>query len=216
MPALLLLFTVASGTPEAVFERMRARQAELASLEAVLEQTKSYPQLGIEDPAERGRLYVERRRAGARVRIEIETPEPRILTVNDRRYVLYQPRIRQAMEGTLGSAGKTGLFASVLTGAPGALEELERSYSLEGLGTISIASRPAHHLRFTARPGADVHCRRIDVFADEELSLPVRQTCEEANGSVITFSLTDLKTDVPLDGKLFEIEIPEGVERVKG
>jgi outer membrane lipoprotein-sorting protein len=216
MPILLLLLAIATEAPETVLARMQARQTELESLKAVLEQTKSYPQLGIEDPAERGRLYVERRRAGTRVRIEIETPEPRILTVNDKSYVLYQPRIRQAMEGTLGSAGKTGLFAGVLTGTPGALEELERSYSLEGLGTTSISGRLAHRLRFTARPGADVHCRRIDVFVDEGLSLPVRQTCEEANGSVITFSLSDLETDVPLDGKLFEIQIPSGVERVKG
>ena len=50
---------------------------------------------------------------------------------------------------------------------------------------------------------------------DEKLLLPVRQTCEEANRSVITFSLSELETNVALDAKLFEIDLPPGVERVK-
>ena len=38
---------------------MRARQAKLRSLSADLEQVKSYPQLGIEDPPESGHFFLE-------------------------------------------------------------------------------------------------------------------------------------------------------------
>jgi outer membrane lipoprotein-sorting protein len=213
---LMLFSSFASADPGAVLERMRVRQTELKSLRADLEQTKSYPQLGIEDPAERGHIYVERRGKSSRVRIEIETPEPRILTVKDESFVLYQPRIRQAVEGKVTSGGKAGLFAGVMTGSAVALEELERSYSLEGLGSIAIGDRAAHHLRFTALPGVEVHCQRIELFVDDRLLLPIRQTCQEANQSVITFSLSGVETNVPLDQELFEVDIPSGVERVKG
>lgn len=216
---LLLLVAAPSLADDGVLARMRARQSELVSLRARLEQVKSYPQLGIDDPVERGRLYVERTRNGARVRLEIETPEPRILIVKDGAYLLFQPRIRQALEGRLGKlggAGKTGLFTGILTGSPEALRELERSYSVEQLPDETLGERAVHHLRFTGREGAAVHCRRIDLFVDVELSLPLRQVCREANESAITFTLSDVELDVPLDRKLFEIDLPAGVERVKG
>jgi outer membrane lipoprotein-sorting protein len=132
----------------------------------------------------------------------------RVLTVKDGSYLLYQPRIRQAVSGKLGTGTtKTGLFTGVLMGSPEALDELEKGYEAKALD--------GRRLEFTARPGADVYCRRIELWVDEKLLLPVRQTCEEANRSIITFSLSELETNVALDSKLFEIDLPPGVERVK-
>jgi outer membrane lipoprotein-sorting protein len=208
----ILLTAILSASPSTsspdLLSRMRVRQAELESLRARLEQTKSYPQLGLEDPTERGRLYLDRRGRSPKARVEIESPEARILTVKDGNYLLYQPRLRQAVSGKLGTGTtKTGLFSGVLMGSPGALDELENGYEARELD--------GNRLEFTARPGAEVYCRRIELWLDEKLLLPIRQTCEEANRSVITFSLSELETNVALDAKLFEIELPPGVERVK-
>jgi outer membrane lipoprotein-sorting protein len=205
--AATLLSTPPTSSPD-LLSRVRARQIDLESLRARLEQTKSYPQLGLEDPPERGRLYVDRRGKSPKARLEIESPETRILTVKDGEYLLYQPRIRQAVSGKAGTGTtKTGLFSGVLMGSPDAMDELEKGYEARQLDD--------HRLEFTARPHADVHCRRIELWVDEKLLLPIRQICEEANRSLITFSLSELETNVALDAKLFEIELPPGVERVK-
>jgi outer membrane lipoprotein-sorting protein len=43
----------------------------------------------------------------------------------------------------------------------------------------------------------------------------VRQKCREANQSEITLTLADIERNTPLPGSLFEIEIPDGVERIE-
>jgi outer membrane lipoprotein-sorting protein len=205
-------------SPEAVLARVRARQAKLATLRAALVQTKSYPQLGIDDPPESGRFLLQRGRAGTRARIEIEAPEKRVLVVNDGRYVLYQPRIRQAIEGKLGGAasGAKGILAGILTLSPEAMDELEKSYVLSGLGVERLGELGVHHLRFVARDDVPVYCQAIELFVDVSLDLPVRQTCREANRAVVTFTLSAIEIDVPLDDRLFELDLPAGVERVRG
>jgi outer membrane lipoprotein-sorting protein len=204
------------SSPQAVLARMRDRQEKLVSLRAEIEQVKSYPQLGIDDPPEVGRFFLLRGRRGSMARIDIETPERRILTVKDGKYVLYQPRIRQAIEGRLAGSGAKGLFSGVLTGSPEAMEELEKSYVLSGLGIESLGDRSVQHLRFTARAGAAVFCQQIDLFVDGSLDLPVRQSCREANEAVVSFTLSGMELDVPLEESLFELDLPPGVERVKG
>lgn len=205
--ATTLAHTPPASSAETLLSRMRARQTELGSLRARLEQTKSYPQLGLEDPPERGHLYLVRSGKSSKVRVEIESPDARILTVKDGSYLLYQPRIRQAVSGKVSAVSKKGLFSGVLMGSPDALDELEKSYQVRELD--------GHRLEFSARPGAEVYCRRIELWVDKRLLLPIRQTCEETNRSVITFSLSELETNVPLNAKLFEIELPPGVERVR-
>jgi outer membrane lipoprotein-sorting protein len=210
---------VATADPrsaEIVLQRMKARQAALTSLQARIEQVKTYPQLGIEAPPERGRLSLRRRRTGTSVRMEIEEPERRILVVKEGRYLLYQPRIRQVMEGAVQDSSAKSLFSGVLTGSPEAMTELERSYSIGSDEPSELSGRKVHRLRFDARPGAAVYCQRIEIFVDDRTFLPLGQSCREANDSVVTFSLSDVETDIELDDDLFEVAIPEGVERLKG
>ncbi len=205
------------GSPDVVLARMRQAQSSLTTLTARLEQMKSYPQLGIEDPVERGYFYMSRTRAGAtRVRMEIQEPETRILTVADGKYLLYQPRIKQAVEGKLSGGGKKGLFSGILTGSPGALEELERDYHAESSVETTLAGTNVIELRFTAQPNAAVYCQRIDLWVDLASWLPVQQSCHEANQSVITFTLGDIELNVPLEKDAFEVVLPSDVEKLRG
>jgi outer membrane lipoprotein-sorting protein len=138
------------------------------------------------------------------------------LTVVDGEYLLYQPRIKQAVEGKLSSGGKKGLFSGILTGSPEALEELEHDYVAEGLGETRLAGTNVIELRFTAQPNAAVYCQRIDLWIDTLTWLPVQQSCHEANQSVITFTLRDVELNLPLHTDAFDVELPSDVERLRG
>jgi outer membrane lipoprotein-sorting protein len=207
----VLSLALLNPSPEAILERMRIAQAGLESLKARLEQVKSYPQLGIEDPVEKGFLYFE----GGKLRLEIREPEVRILVVKDGKYVLYQPRIRQVISGKVEGQGTKGLFPGLLTGSPESFRELGKSYSASDLGEADFDGRRVHRLTFRARPGVPVYCQEIDLFIDAVLLLPVRQKCREANRSEITLTLADIERDAPLERSLFEVEIPDGVERIE-
>lgn len=198
-------------SPQEILERMRAAQSGLESLKARVEQVKSYPQLGIEDPIEKGFLYF----APGKMRLEIREPEVRILLVKDGKYVLYQPRIRQAISGKVDGQGTKGLFPGLLTGSSESFRELEKSYDPSDLGEEDLAGRKVHHLTFRAKSGVPVYCQEIDLFIDVALLLPVRQKCVEANRSEITLTLADIERDAPLGRSVFEVDIPEGVERIE-
>ncbi len=207
----ILFFILTVDSPQGLLDRVRTAQAGLESLKGRIQQVKSYPQLGIEDPVERGFLYFQ----PGRVRLEIQEPEIRILVVKDGKYLLYQPRIRQVISGKLEGQGTKGLFPGLMTGSPESFLELERSYEAS-LRTEELPDeRRAHHLTFRARPGAQVYCQQIDLFIDAMLLVPVRQKCREANQSEITLTLADIERNVPLERRLFEVEIPDGVERIE-
>jgi len=207
----LLSFALAADASQLLLERMRTEQASLRTLKARLEQVKSYPQLGIEDPVEKGFLYFE----PGKMRLEIQEPEVRILVVKDGKYVLYQPRIRQAISGKLEGQGTKGLFPGLLTGSTESFRELEKSYSASDRGEETLDERRVHHLTFRAKPGVPVYCQEIDLFIDTSLLLPVRQKCREANQSEITLTLADIERNTPLERSLFEVQIPDGVERIE-
>jgi len=204
-------------SPAQVLENMHVAQSGVSSIVARIEQVKSYPQLGIEDPPERGHFYLDNGSGSkaSRVRMEIEEPETRILTVSDGAYVLYQPRIKQAIEGRLGGGGKTALFSGILTGSGDARRALETDYRLQEVDAPPAESRDVYGLRFTALPGASVFCRQIEIFVDAATFLPVRQTCHEANESVITFTLTEVTLDGPVEDHLFELDLPRDVEKLQ-
>jgi outer membrane lipoprotein-sorting protein len=207
----LLAFALGADASQLLLERMRTEQASLRTLKARLEQVKSYPQLGIEDPVEKGFLYFE----PGKMRLEIQEPEVRILVVKDGKYVLYQPRIRQAISGKLEGQGTKGLFPGLLTGSTESFRELEKSYSASDRGEETLDERRVHHLTFRAKPGVPVYCQEIDLFIDTSLLLPVRQKCREANQSEITLTLADIERNTPLERSLFEVQIPDGVERIE-
>jgi outer membrane lipoprotein-sorting protein len=208
---LFLSFAFAADASQLLLERMRTEQANLRTLKARLEQVKSYPQLGIEDPVEKGFLYFE----PGKMRLEIQEPEVRILVVKDGKYVVYQPRIRQAISGKLEGQGTKGLFPGLLTGSTESFRELEKSYSASDRGEETLDERRVHHLTFRAKPGVPVYCQEIDLFIDTSLLLPVRQKCREANQSEITLTLADIERNTPLERSLFEVQIPDGVERIE-
>ena len=207
----LLSFALAADASQLLLERMRTEQASLRTLKARLEQVKSYPQLGIEDPVEKGFLYFE----PGKMRLEIQEPEVRILVVKDGKYVVYQPRIRQAISGKLEGQGTKGLFPGLLTGSTESFRELEKSYSASDRGEETLDERRVHHLTFRAKPGVPVYCQEIDLFIDTSLLLPVRQKCREASQSEITLTLGDIERNTPLERSLFEVQIPDGVERIE-
>ena len=212
----LTLAAADPSSPEVVLARMRKAQSSVESLTARLEQVKSYPQLGIVDPPERGTFTMARTKRGTmRLRMEIHEPETRILTVADGKYLLYQPRIKQAVEGKLSGGGTKGLFSGILTGSPEALEELERDYRVERVGETVVSEANVIELRFTARANTVVYCQRIDLWVDTTSWLPVQQSCHEANQSVITFTLGDVKLNLPLAKDAFDVELPPDVEKVR-
>ena len=125
------------------------------------------------------------------------------------------PGSNRRSKGKLSGGGKKGLFSGILTGSQEALEELERDYGVERVGETVVSEANVIELRFTARANAVVYYQQINLWVDTTSWLPVQQSCHEANQSVITFTLGEVKLNVPLAKDAFDVELPPDVEKVR-
>jgi len=221
MTTIVALFSAGSGIseelpPRSVLAEMASASSALTTLEAELVQVKSYPQLSIVDPEEKGHLYVERtEKKGTRLLLTIVAPEPRSLVLDDGEYVFYQPKIKQALIGKLGTEagqGKMGFLRYLL----GDLTAAEKDFDILSLGEELVDGNETVRLRLSAKPGSESPYLRIDLWVRRDLWLPVRQELTELNRSVTRIELKNMSINEKIDDRVFRLELPRDVERVRG
>lgn len=213
----LLLAAASQGDVASILEKMARANQQMTTLAAALEQQKSYPQLGIEDPAERGEFALKRKPDGKLlVRVAIREPETRVVTLNDRRFVLYQPRIKQALEGTVDAEGGGRSGTSFVTYFLGGLSQAGKDYDIAAVAEVALRGRKTSHLRLTPKAGARVLYRQIDLWVDEEWWMPIQQEFTEYNQSRTTLRFDNLRLNTDLPDNHFIQKLPPGVERVRG
>lgn len=201
-----------------IMERMARAFHGMRSLRASLSQQKTYGQLGMTDPVEQGTLYIKRKSdRDIQVRIEIQQPALRVITVKDNRYTLFQPNINQAIEGqvnkTLGSGNGGANFLAYFVGE---LSQVTRDYNIVALGDEVIHGRQTSHLRLTPLVARKGLYRQIDLWVDNKLWMPTQQQVVEANQDVTLLQLVDIQVNIDLPDKLFTIKLPRDVQRVRG
>ncbi len=205
------------STVEEVLERMAAAYGSVKSLGADLEQVKSYPQLGMTDPPEKGVLHVKRKSENnLLIRLEIQQPEQRIVTVGDGRYMLYQPGINQAIEGRVDTKTSSSSGTSFMSYFMGDLSGAKKDYDFELVGEEQVGPHQTVHLRLTAIPGGEGYYPQIELWVDQDLWIPVRQELVEPNRSVTTLEFGDIRINDEINDNVFKIKLPANVERVKG
>jgi outer membrane lipoprotein-sorting protein len=206
-----------SGTAVAlILEHMTQALRRMRTLRAALSQEKFYAQLGLKDPPEKGVLYMKRK--GERdfaLRIEIAVPEKRIITVTGNRFLLYQPRIQQAIEGVIdrtSTRAAAGFLAYLFNGLAQAAED----YEITLAGQETIQGRRLSHLVLTPKPNRRGTYRRVDLWVDHQLWLPIVQKIVEVNRDETLLTLEDVRLNVALPDDLFVQKLPPGVQRVRG
>ena len=168
------------------------------------------------DPAEKGHIYVQRtENKGTRLRLTILEPEPRSVTLKDGEYVFYQPKIKQALIGKLGteaSGGNVGFLSYLL----GDLTSAEEHFHIRSVGEELIDGKQTARLRLSAKPGSESPYLQIDLWVQRDLWLPVRQELTELNHSLTRIELKNISINEDLDENVFQLELPRDVERVRG
>jgi outer membrane lipoprotein-sorting protein len=203
--------------PQSVLAEMASASKALTTLEADLVQVKSYPQLSLVDPEEKGHLYVEKtKQKGTRLMLAMVAPEPRSLALRDGEYVFYQPKIKQALIGKVGTEASGGGRAGFLRYLIGDLAAAEEDYDIASLGEELVDGTATIHLRLNAKSGRETPYLRIDLWVQRGLWLPVRQELTELNRSVTRIDLKNIAVNEEIDDGVFELDLPRDVERVRG
>lgn len=86
-----------------------------------------------------------------------------------------------------------------------------KDYQARVSGEESVAGKACHVLVFTAETG-DVFITRIKVWVDKKEWIPWKVEQVDLNENRTVYLLSDVQVGIPLDGKLFRFQIPEGAE----
>ena len=216
----MLVCTIPAGTaqkptPEqcgldCVIARVGEARARLRTLTARFNHHRAYPQLGIVDTPQSGRLWIRRDSTELDARLEMNAPDERIIVVRGGSFVFYQPRLRQAMVGDLDNHRSDDSNLGFLTFLLSDVSSLQRTYRVELAGSGSSIVT----LALTPRIEAAGPYRSVELEISTESWLPVRQRLDEVNGSRQYIELKISATNNALDDELFRLQLPKHVKRI--
>ena len=122
-----------------ILKRMDEHQRALTSLKANVAMDKFNVQLDEHDLWNGSAKYVKVKEKEANVRLDWTKPEQQILSVVNKKYVIYRPRLNQAIYGNADDAQKKGTEGSgIFDFLKMSKEEMRTNYTVKYLGKEEV------------------------------------------------------------------------------
>ena len=205
----------AQGVLSDILKRMDANNKSLKSLKSSIKMSKYNPQLDEYDVYEGSVQYLPAPvKEQIKVRIDWAKPIVEHLAVGGGQYILYRPRLEQAIVGKVDQA-KNG------AGAGGALAfmsmnraQLKANYDVAYIGEETVnGSVRTWHIQLT--PKAANSYKSADLWVDAN-GMPVQAKVVEKNNDSTTIQLTGIERNATVKGEVFAIKPPKNTKINQG
>lgn len=210
------IFANAQTNINEILKRMDEHQKALSSLKAGVMMDKYNAQLDEHDIYEGSAKYVKLKEKDAAFRLDWVKPQQESLSVVNKKYVSYRPRLKQAIYGNVDDAQKKN------TGGAGnfdfinmSKEQLKANYVVKYMGEEQVKGGiPTWHIELT--PKATKSYKSIDAWIDGN-GMVLQTKMNENNGDSNTVYLSNLQKNVTINIKTeIVIALPQGTEMIKG
>lgn len=205
----------AQGVLNDILKRMDANNKSLKSLKSSIKMSKHNAQLDEYDLYEGTVQYLPAPvKEQIKVRIDWAKPVVEHLAVGGGQYILYRPRLEQAIVGKVDQA-KNG------AGAGGALAfmsmnrtQLKANYDVVYIGEETVnGSVRTWHIQLT--PKAANSYKSADLWVDAN-GMPVQAKVVEKNNDSTTIQLTNIERNASVKGDVFAIKPPKNTKIIQG
>lgn len=197
-----------------ILKRMDEHQKALKSLKANVMMNKFNPQLGTNDVSEGVVQYVPAKGRDALVRIDWIKPVEETLAVANGQYVMYRPRLKQAIIGNAKSAQGNGKAGGALSFMSMSNDQLRANYTVKYLGQENVSGgAQTWHLELTPKTAQSYKLAELWVDGN---GMPIQAKVVENNGDATTVLLSNLQKNVKIDASQFKLKLPKGVTSIKG
>jgi outer membrane lipoprotein-sorting protein len=205
----------AQGVLSDILKRMDANNKGLKSLKSSIKMSKHNAQLDEYDLYEGTVQYLPAPvKEQIKVRIDWAKPVVEHLAVGGGQYILYRPRLEQAIVGKVDQA-KNG------AGAGGALAfmsmnrtQLKANYDVVYIGEETVnGSVRTWHIQLT--PKAANSYKSADLWVDAN-GMPVQAKVVEKNNDSTTIQLTNIERNATVKGDVFAIKPPKNTKIIQG
>jgi outer membrane lipoprotein-sorting protein len=205
----------AQGVLNDILKRMDANNKSLKSLKSSIKMSKHNAQLDEYDLYEGSVQYLPAPvKEQIKVRIDWAKPVVEHLAVGGGQYILYRPRLEQAIVGKVDNA-KQG------AGAGGALAfmsmnraQLKANYDVAYIGEETVnGSVRTWHIQLT--PKSANSYKGADLWVDAN-GMPVQAKVVEKNNDSTTIQLTNIERNATVKGDVFAIKPPKNTKIIQG
>jgi outer membrane lipoprotein-sorting protein len=202
------------GLVSSILNKMDRNRRSLTSLRAGLTMQKYNAQLGDYDMAYGEVAYISGKGTSGDVKVEWRKPAQEFLSVLGGQYVLYRPRLNQALVGNAKSAKGNAKISGVLgfsmsmTGA-----QAKNQFDVEFVGEGSLDGPHVWQLKLTPRGAASYKFAEVWVNDD---GMPIQTRVTEKNGDSTLVRLTNIQRNASVPSGAFNIDLPAGTKIVKG
>jgi outer membrane lipoprotein-sorting protein len=224
LPSIAILFVLSLAASDAsaqtgvlrdILKRMDLNNKTLTSLTGNIKMNKFNSQLGENDLTEGDMSYLPgKSEKQIYVRIDWKKPVVEHLAIANGKYVLYRPRTKQAIVGSVDSAKGNSKSGGALAFMTMSKAELTANYDVQYAGEETVSSGdPTFHLVLTPKKASTY--KAADLWVDKN-GMPLQAKIVEKNNDTTTVLLTNVQRNVTVKASLFKISPPKGVKIVQG
>lgn len=204
--------TKAQGAVNEILKRMDAHQKALASLETdvtLIEYDSTFEDSNITS----GNAFFLSGKTPKDVSIRINWTKPleETLVVKDGKYILYRPKLKQAIVGKTSDANKNSKSTNALDFMNMSKKELRSNYGIKMKTNKKVGSEEFWHLELT--PKKRKSYKHAELLVDGD-GMPRRMKLVEHNGDYKQYNLTNIKKNVKMNVKMFKLSLPKGVRLI--
>ena len=204
-----------AGLVSSLYTRMQRNQQTLRSLSADISMDKYNAQIGDSDKFYGTVKYIPVGGKSAFVRLEWTKPQHEILAVANGAYILYRPRLNQAIYGNTSSV-KSAKDNDVLALLNMSTTQLKTRFGdLQDLRENEVLWGGVTTTHFKAVPKGAASYNYIEVWVDAS-GMPVQTKMVEKNNDSTTVRLTNVTKNQTIDKGIFELKLDSSVKKVKG
>jgi outer membrane lipoprotein-sorting protein len=206
--------TKAQGNiPNEVLKRMENHRQTLTSLQANVKMAKFNSQLSETDITEGTVMYLPAKGRDALVRIDWVRPVQETLSVVNKQYVLYRPRLKQAIVGKADDNNKNVKSNNALAFMNMSKEQLKANYNVQYLGQATVGGdTQTWHLKLSPKTASNYQYAEIWVDGN---GMPIQAKVVENNNDSTTVLLTNLQKNVNLNASAFKLNLPKDTKIVR-
>lgn len=217
--ALALVFSVftvietnAQGIKNEILKRMDEHNKLLKSVQANVKMDKFNSQLDEHDISEGTVKYLPGSEKKMYVRINWTKPVEEQLAVVNGEYVLYRPRLKQALVGKVDKAQGNAKTNGALAFMSMSKAQLNANYEVVYIGEEKVGSAVSTwHLKLTPKTASQY--KQADIWIDGN-GMPIQATVTEKNNDSTTILLSAIEKNIKIPGNDFAINLPKGTKTI--
>jgi len=202
------------GDLNEILKRMEVNRNSMKTLRSNVTMVKYNAQIKESDTTEGASIYLSMKDRDALVRIDWTKPVQEILAVVNGKYILYRPRLKQAITGNAKDAKGNGKANSALAFMNMSKAQLKANYTIKHLGEETVKGG-TKTIRLELKPKTATSYKLAELWVDYN-GMPIQAKVTENNNDSTTVFLSNIQKNANINAEDFKVKLPSGVKEVKG